>query len=205
MATATSLKTSDTSPLEAEIGPLNPMYANQTWRIWLTRHPVAGSLLSGFVATHIATILGFWFPAIGLPQLNWPIVNGHVVLPHASPVAQFVVGDVFIHGLDGMIFTLIYAIVLFPLFSPLVHRQVTPKANLIKALIFGIILSTIAAGFLTPYAYAPHEGAGIFSTGFGWKMVFAIYLWHIIFAINLGMMYNPANLQPKTTPNIAVD
>ncbi len=182
---------------EAEIGPLNPMQANRTWRIWVTRHPIAGALLSGFVATHIATLFGFFFPAFGLPQLNWPVVNGHLVLPHASPAVQFVIGDVLIHGLDGVVFTLIYAIVLFPFLSPLVGRRVTPMANTVKALIFGLILATMSTGFLNPYAYFPHSGAGLFSTGFGWKLVFAIYLWHIVFATNLGMMYNPIVLEQE--------
>jgi hypothetical protein len=197
MSASSKSDTTAVSLQEAQIGPLDPRHANRSWRIWLTRHPIAGALLSGFVATHIATIFGYWFPAIGLPQLNWPIVNGNVVVPGASPVAKFVIGEVFIHGLDGIVFTLIYAIVLFPLLSPVVGRRVNPLANMVKALIFCLVLATIAAGFLTPYAYAPHSGAGIFSTGFGWKTVFAIYLWHVAFGVNLGMMYNPILLSKE--------
>lgn len=161
--------------------------ANRGWRIWVTRHPIAGALLSGFVATHVATIFGYWFPGIGLPQLNWPLVNGAVVLPKSSPVAQFVVGEVFIHGMDGVVFTLIFALMIFPLLT----RHVSPLANLAKGLAFGLALATFSVGFMNPYVYFSHEGAGLFTTGFGWKVVFAVYLWHVVFGVNLGMMYNP--------------
>lgn len=194
-STLTSVNGDQASLKEVEIGPLDPTRANRSFRLWITRHPIGGALLAGFVATHVATIFGYWLPGIGLPQLNWPIVNGNVVLPHSSPAVQFVIGEVFIHGLDGVVFTLIYAIVLFPLLSPLVGYRVSPAANMTKAIVFGLVLATISVGFLTPYVYAPHEGAGLFTTGFGWKTVFAIYLWHVAFAANLGLIYNPMSLR----------
>ena len=166
--------------------------ANRGWRIWVTRHPIAGALLSGFVATHIATIFGFWFPGIGLPQLDWPLVNGNVVLPKASPVVKFVVGEVFIHGLDGVVFTLIFALMIFPMLT----RNCSPLANLAKGLAFGLVLATFSVGFMNPYVYFAHSGAGLFTTGFGWKVVFAVYLWHVVF----GVMYNP---MPLDAPELA--
>lgn len=179
------------STRDVEIGPLDPGRANRTWRLWVTRHPIAGALLGGFVATHIATIFGFWMGGIGLPQLNWPVVNGNVVLPKASEPVKFVVGEVFIHGLDGVVFTLIFAVVLFPLLTRLMRGNLSGPANMAKGLIFGLALATISIGFLTPYVYAPHSGAGLFSTGFGWKLVLGIYLFHIAFGANVGLMYNP--------------
>src|SRR5699024_2594954 len=128
-------------------------HANLTWRLWVANHPIAAALLSGFVATHIAPIIGYFFGGVGLPQFIWPIVNGHDVLPDASATAQFWIGEVFIHGMDGVVFTLIYAVVMFPMFSPLFGRKVNPATNMGKALLFGIILATISAGFLTPYVY----------------------------------------------------
>lgn len=185
---------------DAQVGPFDPVHANLSWRIWVTRHPIAGALLSGFVATHIATIFGFWMKGIGLPQLNWPVVNGEVVLPKASATVQFVIGEVFIHGLDGVVFTLIYAITIFPLFSRLLRGSVSPLANMAKGFVYGAVLATISIGFLTPYVYAPHEGAGLFTTGFGWKLMLAIYLFHVAFGVNIGLMYNPIRLQ---APSVA--
>jgi len=183
------------STRDVEIGPLDPADANFRWRVWVTRHPIAGALLSGFVATHIATIFGFWMPGIGLPQLNWPVTNGNVVLPHASDTAKFVIGEVFIHGMDGVVFTLIYAIAIFPLFTRLVGGSVSAIANMAKGFGYGAVLATISIGFLTPYVYAPHEGAGLFTTGFGWKLMLGIYLFHVAFGVNLGMMYNPIRVR----------
>lgn len=170
--------------------------ANRGWRIWVTRHPIAGALLSGFVATHVATIFGYWFPGIGLPQLNWPLVNGAVVLPKSSPVSQFVVGELFIHGMDGVVFTLVFALMIFPMLT----RNCSPLGNMLKGLGFGLVLATFSVGFMNPYVYFAHEGAGLFTTGFGWKVVFAVYLWHVVFGVNLGMMYNP---MPVTAPELA--
>ena len=42
-----------------------------------------------------------------------------------------------------------------------------------------------------PYVYDPHSGAGLFSTGFGGKLVFAIFLWHWILGFFLGVLHNP--------------
>lgn len=169
--------------------------ANRSWRIWVTRHPIGASLLAGFVATHVATVIGYWMEGIGLPQLNWPVVNGNVVLPKASAVAKYVVGEVFIHGMDGVVFTLIYAVVLYPMLIRLMGSRINPLTNMACALIFGLVLGTISNGFLNPYVYFAHQGAGIFTTGFGWKVPFAVYLWHVAFGVNLGMMYNP--MSPK--------
>jgi hypothetical protein len=163
--------------------------ADQTWRVWVTRHPIGGALLSGFMATHIATVFGIWFPAIGLPALDWPIANGFVIDPKGSIPVQFALGE-FIHGIDGLVFSLIFAIFLFPLFK----LRNSAVGNLAKALIFSMVLATISAGFLVPYVYYPHFGAGVFTTGFGWKTVFAIYLWHVVYGVNLGTMYNPLPL-----------
>jgi len=60
---------------------------------------------------------------------------------------------------------------------------------------YGAVLATISIGFLTPYVYAPHEGAGLFTTGFGWKLMLGIYLFHVAFGVNLGMMYNPIRVR----------
>ncbi|MGH9101626.1 MAG: hypothetical protein ACRDYD_01360 [Acidimicrobiales bacterium] len=158
-----------------------------SWRVWVTKHPIAAALLSGFVATHIATIIGYWLKGIGLPQLNWPVVNGNVVLPHASDPVKFVIGEVFIHGLDGVVFTLIFALFLYPL----LRGHVSPAWNMARALVFALLLGTLSNGFMNPYVYFPHSGAGVFTTGFGWKTVLAVYVWHIAFGVNLGLMYNP--------------
>src|SRR2546428_449502 len=54
------------------------------WRVWITRHRVGAAILAGIVATHMATIIGFFLPAVGLPKLDWPSANGGVFTPYGS-------------------------------------------------------------------------------------------------------------------------
>ena len=156
------------------------------WRAWVTKHPIGGAAVAGLIATWIATLFGFWLPGIGLPQLSWPIVNGLVVLPKSSPAVQFSAGE-FIHGIDGVVFVIFFALFLFPYLG----RSRSAGSNMARAMLFSMVLACISAGFLVPYVYYPHVGAGVWSTGFGWKTVFAIYLWHLAFGVNLGLFYNP--------------
>jgi len=165
------------------LDPTSPAYR---WRSWVTEHPIGGAAIVGLVATWIATIFGFWFPGIGLPQLSWPLTNGFVVLAKSSAAVQFSAGE-FIHGIDGVVFVIFFAL----FFLPRLGRSGSPAMNMARALLFALVLGSISAGFMVPYVYYPHVGAGIWSSGFGWKTVFAIYLWHVVFGVNLGLFYNP--------------
>lgn len=166
--------------------------ANVYWRVWVTKHPIGGALISGFVATHIATVLGVWFHGIGLPDLDWPQANGFVIDPKGSFLAQWLLGE-FVHGFDGLVFTLIFALFIFPLFK----WRNSSSGNMGKALVFSAVLATISAAFLVPYVYYPHFGVGFFTNNLGWKEVFAIYLWHLVYGVNLGIMYNPLPLDDQ--------
>lgn len=156
------------------------------WRVWLTKHPIAGAALVGTMATWVATVFGFWLGGIGLPQLNWPITDGHVVLPGSSSAVQFSAGG-FIHGIDGIVGTMIFVVFIYPLLG----RSRTTVANMARGILFGLVLGTLSAGFLVPYVYYPHAGAGLFATSYGWKVTFAVYLWHLVFGVTLGLLYSP--------------
>ena len=165
------------------------------WRAWLVRHPIGGALLAGAVATQFATVFGVWFSGFGLPSVNWPVVNGELLLgipPFSVPptAAIYLVGELS-HFTDGVFFALLFAL----LFHPLVPIRNTIGGNLIKAFLYGTVLAVISAGWWTPTLLAPHH-AGFLSTGLGWKLVFAIFLWHWIYGYFLGTVYCPA---PKDT------
>jgi hypothetical protein len=83
------------------------------WRLWVREHRVGAAVLAGLVATHIATVVGYWMPGIGLPQLDWNRVNGLIYTPKASPDVQFLSGGVF-HYMDGVVFSVLFAVALFP-------------------------------------------------------------------------------------------
>jgi hypothetical protein len=170
------------------------------WRAWVVTHPVASSLLAGGVATQFATVFGIWFKGFGLPTLNWPTVNGVLIIPTASPGAQYFAGWIS-HFADGVFFALLFAL----LFHPLIPLRNSILGNIIKAILYGTILAIISAAWFVPYVAYPHSGAGIFSSGFGWKIVFGIFLWHWIYGYFLGSVYCPLPRQravpePRSAP-----
>jgi hypothetical protein len=69
--------------------------------------------------------------------------------------------------------------------------------NIAKALIWGLILATLSAVWwinLFPNLAGPGTNAGIFMTNLGpdsWKWLVAVYLWHIVYGLNLGLFYQP--------------
>jgi hypothetical protein len=154
------------------------------------------ALVAGFVATHIATVTGYWFHGINLPDLGWPNFNGLLLLgTDASPVSQFVSGAVF-HGLTGISFALFYAFI----FHPLLPIKNSRGGNLLKALIFAGILATLSAIWWVPQLFNQvfQTDLGWFSQNLGtllgtdaWKPIVGIYLWHVIYGVNLGLIYNP--------------
>ncbi|MGZ8697864.1 MAG: hypothetical protein ACXWZ1_10985, partial [Gaiellaceae bacterium] len=70
-----------------------------------------------------------------------------------------------------------------------------------KGLIYSVVLALISMGFLVPYVYAPKSGYGIFSfdTQDGWKLPFAILLWHLVYGFFVGTLYNPAGRSNRTS------
>jgi hypothetical protein len=155
------------------------------WRTWVAAHPIGSSLLAGAVATQFATVFGIWFKGFGLPVLNWPTVNGQLIIPGASVGARYFAGELS-HFADGVFFALLFAL----LFHPLVPLRNTLLGNLAKALLYGTVLALISASWWVPAVYVPHH-AGFLSTGLGWKLTFGIFLWHWIYGYFLGTVYCP--------------
>jgi hypothetical protein len=166
------------------------------WRTFVTERPLAGALVAGFVATHLATVTGYWYSGLnltagkGLPNLGWPAFNGLLLLPKESTVAQFWAGTVY-HLFTGIAFSLAFAFLLFPLF----RWPNTVSGNIWKAVVFGLALATISAGWWVPQLF-PQFNPGFFSSnlklnGPAWKTIFGIYLWHVIYGVNLGALYSP--------------
>ena len=57
-------------------------------------------------------------------------------------------------------------------------------------------MTIISAGLLVPYAYVPNSGYGLFlfDGPDGWKLPFAILIWHLIYGLFLGMLYQPTRV-----------
>ena len=174
---------------EAEGQPMSEVAAAQAhWRDWVTAHRLGAAFLAGFIATHIATIVGYWFPSIGLPKADFNTSNGLLYLgpgANASHSVVFWSGAMF-HYTDGLIFAVLYAVA----FHPAIPIRSTMRGNLLKGLIMGTVLATVVCVWMAPKVYAiPH--AGFFSANLGWKFILAIYLWHWVWGAHLGVVYNP--------------
>ena len=60
------------------------------WRAQVTQHRVAYALLAGFVATHIATITGYWYPVWHWPKMDYGVLNGMSVARLEGERAQHI-------------------------------------------------------------------------------------------------------------------
>jgi hypothetical protein len=168
------------------------------WRNWMRLHPVAGPALAGFIATHVATMIGYYLVGIGLPELPWADFNGFFLSTHAEAISSS--GSFFsgymLHTFDGVVFAI--------LFAALVRSRIplpnTTLGGIAKGVIWGLVLGLISIGFLIPYVYlrVSHPsgfGGGLKPFSFGgpngWKLPFAVLLWHGIWGAILGQLYRP--------------
>jgi hypothetical protein len=142
----------------------------------------------------MATVIGYWLPGIGLPQLDWNRVNGAIFMPKSSSNTMFVSGGV-LHYLDGLAFAVIFAVGFFPL----LRWANTLAGNMIKALLFGTLLATVSVVFMIPRVYFPHAHAGFFSHNLGWKLILAVYVWHWVYGLHLGLIYSPKSVGEEST------
>ena len=185
-------------------GPL----ASVDWRRWVRAHPFGAAVVAGLVAGQMATIVGYFFNAVGLPQLNWPAVNGALVLPGGSPGAQWFAGA-FVHTVDTVVFALLFVVLLWRM----IPFPNTSFGNVGKGVVYSLVLAVLSAGVLVPYVYFQKVGLDAFSFGIpfpvpqpstaaaqaavytdiGWKLPFAILVWHLVYGFFLGALYDPSS------------
>ncbi len=163
--------------------------ALNVWRAEVSRRRLTYGLLAAFVATHIATVSGYWYKIIGIPVLGWPGFNGILLLGHtgagANGTQQFWAGSVY-HYMTGICFGLIFVF----LVHPLLPFRNTLLGNVGKALIWGGVLATLSALLWVPRNF-PEFDPGFFTNNLGWKTVLGIYVWHAVYGFHLGALYNP--------------
>jgi hypothetical protein len=159
------------------------------WRESVSKHRLMFALLAGIVATHIATVSGYWYGIIGIPILGWPQYNGILLLGHTgssmSGAEQFWAGTVY-HYMTGICFSLIYVY----LIHPIIRGGNSFAGNIVKALAWGVVLATVSALLWVPRDF-PEFHPGFFSNNLGWKTVIGIYIWHLVYGLHLGALYNP--------------
>jgi uncharacterized membrane protein YkgB len=133
-------------------------------------------------------------PGIGLPQLDWNRINGAIYTPKASPDVQFLSGGIY-HYVDGIVFTAIFVVAV----HPVLKWASTALGNTLKGLFFGTLLATVSCLFMIPRVYFPHAHVGFFSHNLGWKLILAVYVWHWVYGLHLGLIYNPLRSSRSTT------
>jgi hypothetical protein len=188
--------------------------ATSWWYDWVNHHRVGGIALVGVIATQMGTYFGYVFPAVGLPVLPWPLYNGILGTTFADglngatatgafdPVFatssdSFFVGNA-LHFVNGIVFAILFAI----LARPLMPFKNSHGGNIVSGLLYGVVMTIISAGVLVPYAYVPNQGYGffLFYGPDGWKLPFAILVWHLIYGFFLGGLYQ---LRGRTTAETA--
>ncbi len=169
------------------------------WRLLATTRPLAMALVAGVLATHIATVFGFWFHGIfGLPNLDFPRFNAYLlfkpdiadmaaIFEATTSTSRLVIGWI-VHLFTGVVWALVYAI----LVHPLLRWRNTTLGNLGKAVVWGVVLALISGLWWVPVLF-PDFSPGMFGeTLFGLgEGIVAIVLWHLIWAVNLALFYNP--------------
>jgi hypothetical protein len=173
------------------------------WRDYVTRHRLIVAIVGGLVATHVTTNTGMWYHGIGLPDLNFNLLNGFLVLGNpgmlstgiTDPVVLTFFGAIVHYG-QGVAFALIYAFGIYPL----IPIGSTMAGNFAKAIIWGLILATLSAVWwinLFPNLAGEGVSAGIFMANLGadqLKWVIAVYLWHIVYGFHLGAFFQPRDI-----------
>ena len=178
----------------------------RAWRTYVTQHRLVVAIVGGLVATHVTTNTGMWYHGLGLPDLNFNLLNGFLVLGNAGmdpkgvsdPVVLTLFGGI-VHYAMGVSFSLIYAFGIYPLL-PIASSTM---GNFAKAIIWGLILATLSSVWwinLFPNLAGAGVNAGIFMSHLGadqLKWLIAVYLWHIVYGFHLGAFYQPL---PEASP-----
>jgi hypothetical protein len=177
------------------------------WQRWVENRPILSLVLVGIIATQLGTYFGYVFPAIGLPELPWPLFNGQLAAPATvlnesgefvwGTSEQFFVGQS-LHYINGIVFAILFGV----LVRPLIGWTRTMGGNIRMGLLYGVIMTIISAGLLVPYAYVPDQGYGlfVFYGPDGWKLPAGILLWHLIYGLFLGLLYQPSDEGDEAAP-----
>jgi len=176
----------------------------------ISDNQLTSALVTGFLATQIATIVGFWHEIIDFPAMDWNRFNGTYLVGFSNPTAigfevppasdfeVFITGWLF-HIFTGLVLTLTFVFLVRPKL-PLPYDM---KNNLIAGMAWAILLGVISFTILTPLLDPYNANPGWFSLDLklpdtnggglhpGWKTPVAIILWHLVYGFHLGSFYNP--------------
>jgi len=163
------------------------------------------AVIAGFIATHVATISGLWFGGARLPKFDFNQLNGWLALGFTNdPLLTWVVGGI-LHYTSGIIWGVAFALIMHPALGRFIKplAALTPVNNYIKGVIWGVVLWIISSALWVPLLIDPLFGGGVvgpFLTKFGANGVQAMFtnlLWHLIYGVNLGLLFSPTPAAPS--------
>jgi hypothetical protein len=185
MATRDDLLAQQVPAADQALPAVQHQTAGLHWPQYVNTHRLIGGLVAGFAALHIADMIGYWLPGIGLPKLDFAYFNGTILMPDAPATTQWFEGHIF-HTFNGMVFALGYALIVFPLLG----KTLTTARNVGRGIGMGMVLATLSCLWWIPYNF-PELHAGFMSLNLGWKLVLGVYLWHLAWSLALGFFFNP--------------
>jgi hypothetical protein len=132
---------------------------------------------SGVLATFVSAVAGYWFPALGLPQLDLIALNGGAVVPEQASLALlWTVGALQLFG-GGVVMAILYG------FWVQMHL---PGPGWMRGLIWGGVLATVVGLGVVPLVY----DGGPFGSDWGPRTVIALIAWHLLWGCVLGIAHH---------------
>jgi len=183
-------------------------------RYGISNNQLTAGLVAGFIATHVATITGFWYEIIHLPAVDWNRFNGTYLVGGAEGTSDF---EVFIMGwlfhlFTGLALSLAFVFLIRPLL-PATWFPYTLWGNLGAAAAWGVLLALISMFIITPYLDPYNAHPGFMSLDLrlpdnegnlrpGWQTPLVILIWHVVYGIQLGSFYSPS---PEAAPQAVAE
>lgn len=138
---------------------------------------VRSAVWSGVLSTFVATAAGYWFPAVGLPALDLPALNGALVVPEQSSATfAWSIGALQLFG-GGIVMALLYAFWV---------QMNLPGPGWMRGMIWGGVLALVVGMTVFPLLY---EG-GFFGIDWDGRTAVAVIAWHLLWGGVLGVAYH---------------
>lgn len=184
----------------------------------VSNNQLAAGLIAGFIATHVATITGFWYEIFNFPAMDWSRWNGTYLVGFSNPgnvgfetglandFETFITGYT-LHTFTGLALSLAFVFLIHPKLPSLVGN--VQLDNIVKACIWGLVLAVISFTIIVPLLDVYNNDPGWFSLDLklpdtndilegkegalhpGWKTPVAVIIWHLVYGIQLGSFYSP--------------